>query len=99
MELSALPTEHEVLVSLVLPILISIVVQLRTSVAMRSVIALVTCFAATVVVNRIEGDDPFQNLGAVIMTTFVAYKTFYQPTGLSTRIEQATNLDFGSDDE
>lgn len=96
LELSALPSEHEVLVSLVLPVIISIIVQVRMSAAVQSVVALLACLATTVVVNRIEGDDLFQNLGAVIMTTFIAYKTFYEPIGLADKVEVLT--DFGGDE-
>jgi hypothetical protein len=96
MELTTLPSEHGTLIALVLPVLISIIIQTKMSTAVQSIVALATCTAVTFLVNAAEGEPLGQGLGAVIATSFVAYKTFYEPTGIAGKVEDMTN--FGGTD-
>lgn len=90
--LEALPAEHEPIVALVLPIVISILVQAKMNPALRSLVALAVCFVATALTNAVEGDPFGQGIGTVVVTTFVAYKAFYQPLNITDRVEDFTNL-------
>lgn len=96
MELTQLPSDQAAL-GLVLPIIIAILVQAKMSTAVQSLVALAVCGLATLGTNLAQGDALGSGLGTTIVATFIAYKTFYEPTGIAQGVEDYTML--GNDDE
>jgi len=93
MELSSqLQNDPVSLVGLVMPIIIAIIVQSGMSSSIKSMVALLSCGVVTALVNLQQGDAVSHGIGGVLVTTLVAYKMFYHPSGLSDKIETMTNL-------
>lgn len=92
MEVVSSASDPTALIGLVVPVIMSVVIQKSWSTSLQSVVALVVCLAATLSVNAYMGDPLGSSIGAVIMTTFVSYKAFWEPTGIADKIEESTYL-------
>ena len=90
MELTA---AQEALFGLVLPPILSVLNQSGWSKRVQSIVALAGCLAATVLVNLQQGEPvTLAGVSSMLVTAFVAYKAFYEPTGLAGFIEEKTSF-------
>lgn len=84
-------------VGFLLPPVLALVQQTQWSDRLRSVVAFVACLiagAGTVYVQQEEWDwSDWMSTSLVVLVTAVAtFRNFWKPTGISTAIEQKTNV-------
>jgi len=84
------------IVGFFLPLGIAVVEQSKWSNGLRSIVAFVICGVAAAVTVAIAGDlggKTWVSSALVILVAAIStYKMFWQPIGIATKVETATNL-------
>ena len=80
------------LYGLILPPILSVVIQSKWSARVKSTAALLGCLVATLAVNALDHKLSLDGIGQMVISMFIAYKAFWHPTGMSDAIEEDTNF-------
>ena len=87
---------YALIVGFLLPPALSVLIQSGWSDRVKAVVAFVACAVAGAGTAYLQGDltgKRFISAGLIILTTGLAtYRNFWKPTGISPKIEEATNL-------